>query len=44
MKRVDWEFVKTQYPRTVSESMDIVKKTLHNHPEDKDKKEGKHHV
>lgn len=26
MRRVDWEFVKTQYPRTVSESMEIVRK------------------
>ena len=42
MKRVDWEYVKTQYPRTVFESMDIVKKTLHNNSEVKE--EGKHHV
>lgn len=26
MRRVDWEFVKTQYPRTVFESMELVKK------------------
>lgn len=26
MRRVDWEFVKNQYPRTVSESMEIVRK------------------
>ena len=26
MRRVDWEFVKAQYPRTVSESMEIVRK------------------
>jgi hypothetical protein len=26
MRRVDWEHVKTQYPRTVFESMEIVKK------------------
>lgn len=27
MRRVDWEHVKTQYPRTVFESMDLVKKS-----------------
>ncbi|UXR64706.1 hypothetical protein EZJ49_00360 [Bdellovibrio bacteriovorus] len=40
MRRVDWEFVKTQYPRTVFESMDLVKKTMNKNAE----KEGKHHV
>lgn len=38
MRRVDWEHVKTQYPRTVFESMELVKKM--NNAE----KEGNHHV
>lgn len=40
MRRVDWEFVKTQYPRTVFESMELVKKMNHKNAE----KEGNHHV
>ncbi len=40
MRRVDWEFVKTQYPRTVFESMDLVKKTMNKNAE----KEGNQHV
>ncbi len=40
MRRVDWEFVKAQYPRTVSESMDLVKKGLNRNSD----KEGSHHV
>lgn len=38
MRRVDWEHVKTQYPLTVFESMELVKKM--NNVE----KEGSHHV
>lgn len=38
MRRVDWEHVKTQYPLTVFESMELVKKM--NNAE----KEGSHHV
>ncbi len=40
MRRVDWEFVKTQYPRTVFESMEIVKKVYTKNAE----KEGTPHV
>ncbi len=40
MRRVDWEFVKTQYPRTVFESMELVKKMNSKNAE----KEGNHHV
>lgn len=40
MRRVDWEFVKTQYPRTVFESMELVKKMNNKNAE----KEGNHHV
>lgn len=40
MRRVDWEHVKTQYPRTVLESMEIVKKMTNKNAE----KEGTHHV
>lgn len=40
MRRVDWEFVKTQYPRTVFESMELVKKINIKNTE----KEGTHHV
>lgn len=40
MRRVDWEHVKTQYPRTVFESMEIVKKMNNKTIE----KEGTHHV
>lgn len=40
MRRVDWEFVKNQYPRTVFESMELVKKTLNKNSE----KEGNQHV
>lgn len=40
MRRVDWEFVKTQYPRTVFESMELVKKNLSKNT----KKEGSSHV
>ncbi|QDK36789.1 hypothetical protein DOE51_03845 [Bdellovibrio sp. NC01] len=40
MRRVDWEFVKTQYPRTVFESMELVKKFNKVNTE----KEGNHHV
>lgn len=40
MRRVDWEFVKNQYPRTVFESMELVKKTMNKNSE----KEGNQHV
>lgn len=40
MRRVDWEHVKSQYPRTVFESMELVKKNLSKNTE----KEGTHHV
>lgn len=40
MRRVDWEHVKTQYPRTVHESMDLVRKVNNKNSE----KEGTHHV
>lgn len=40
MRRVDWEHVKTQYPRTVFESMEIVKKINSKNSS----KEGNHHV
>ncbi|WP_291515455.1 hypothetical protein [Bdellovibrio sp. ArHS] len=40
MRRVDWEHVKTQYPRTVFESMELVKK-LNNKTSEK---EGNQHV
>lgn len=40
MRRVDWEHVKTQYPRTVFESMELVKKMNNKNTE----KEGSHHV
>lgn len=40
MRRVDWEFVKTQYPRTVFECMELVKKINHKNTE----KEETHHV
>lgn len=40
MRRVDWEHVKTQYPRTVFESMELVKKVTNKNTE----KEGTHHV
>ncbi|WP_413292839.1 hypothetical protein ACLSU7_15630 [Bdellovibrio sp. HCB185ZH] len=40
MRRVDWEFVKTEYPRTVFKSMELVKKINSKQSE----KEGTHHV
>lgn len=40
MRRVDWEHVKTQYPRTVLESMELVKKINNKNIE----KEGTQHV
>lgn len=40
MRRVDWEHVKTQYPRTVFESMELVKKVNNKNTE----KEGNPHV
>lgn len=40
MRRVDWEHVKTQYPRTVFESMELVKKVNKTEKE----KEGNSHV
>lgn len=40
MRRVDWEFVKTEYPRTVFKSMELVKKMNHKNSD----KEGTHHV
>lgn len=40
MRRVDWEFVKNQYPRTIFESMELVRKTLNKNSE----KEGNQHV
>ena len=40
MRRVDWDFVKTQYPRTVSESMDVLRKMQNKNTE----KEGTRHV
>lgn len=40
MRRVDWEFVKNQYPRTVFESMELVKKINSKNVD----KEGTHHV
>lgn len=39
MRRVDWEHVKTQYPRTVFESMELVKQINKTQPP-----EGNHHV
>lgn len=39
MRRVDWEHVKTQYPRTVFESMELVKKINKSQSP-----EGNHHV
>jgi polyhydroxyalkanoate synthesis regulator phasin len=41
MRRVDWEHVKTQYPRTVFESMELVKKANSKSISDK---EGTQHV
>lgn len=41
MRRVDWEFVKTQYPRTVLESMEVIKKVYNKNNKDK---EGTSHV
>lgn len=41
MRRVDWEHVKTQYPRTVHESMDLVRKV---NIKNSEKEEGTHHV
>lgn len=41
MRRVDWEFVKTQYPRTVLECMEVIKKTYNKNNKDK---EGTSHV
>lgn len=40
MRRVDWEHVKTQYPRTVFECMELAKKMNNKNAE----KEGNHHV
>jgi hypothetical protein len=40
MRRVDWDFVKTQYPRTVSDSMDVLRKMQNKNAE----KEGAKHV
>lgn len=40
MRRVDWEHVKTQYPRTVFESMELVRKVNNKNID----KEGNHHV
>ncbi|MFS4459631.1 hypothetical protein [Bdellovibrio sp. HCB2-146] len=40
MRRVDWEFVKAQYPRTVLESMEVIKKAYNKNKD----KEGTHHV
>ncbi len=40
MRRVNWEHVKNQYPRTVLESMELVKKMNKKNSE----KEGSHHV
>lgn len=40
MRRVDWEHVKAQYPRTVFECMELVKKMNNKNSE----KEGNHHV
>lgn len=39
MRRVDWDFVKAQYPRTVHESMDVLRKMTK-----ANSKEGSHHV
>ncbi|MBO9668061.1 MAG: hypothetical protein J7501_14770, partial [Bdellovibrio sp.] len=40
MRRVDWEFVKTEYPRTVFKSMELVKKISLKNSD----KEGNQHV
>lgn len=40
MRRIDWEFVKSQYPRTVQESMELVKKIY----QSKTNQEGNHNV
>jgi hypothetical protein len=40
MRRVDWEFVKNQYPRTVSESMELLRKMQSKNTD----KEGTQHV
>ncbi|MNJ92543.1 hypothetical protein D3C87_102160 [compost metagenome] len=40
MRRVDWDFVKAQYPRTVSESMEVLRKMQNKNTS----KEGNNHV
>lgn len=40
MRRVDWDFVKAQYPRTVSESMEVLRKMQNKNSA----KEGSNHV